>query len=319
MVRCSWVACPFILLVSAAAAAAEFPSKPIRVIVPWPAGGSSDAIARVIGQRHSVIAKQPVVVDNRGGMAGTIGANMASKANPDGYTLLTIEGAHVVMPATTAGLGYDLARDFAPLTMVGVSPFVLFVHGALPAKSLNDFIATAKAKPGLVPAAHTGVGSLTHLTLEMLQSHTGVKFNHVSYKGAAPAVIDLAAGEVHLYTATYASGAPMVRTGRVRVMAAAAEKRMAVVPDVPTLNELGVPMVVTQWVAYLVPAKVPAAIQARLRKDLVAAIEDASVRERLSELAIDVGTSTPEHVRAHIAAELKRWAEVARAAGLKPQ
>ena len=301
------------------AIAADFPSRPIRVVVPWPAGGSSDAIARVIGQRHSALAEQPVIIDNRGGGAGTIGANMASKATPDGYTILTVEGAHVVMPATTAGLGYDLARDFAPLTMVGIAPFVVFVHGALPAKSLAEFIATAKAKPGLVPAAHTGVGSLTHLTLEMLQTRTGVKFNQVSYKGAAPAVIDVASGEMHLYTATYASGAPMVRTGRVRVIAAAAEKRMALLPDVPTLNELGVPMVVTQWVAYLAPAKVPGAIQKRLHKDLVAAIEDATVRERLGELAVEVSTSTPERLKAHIAAELQRWAAVAHAAGLKPQ
>jgi tripartite-type tricarboxylate transporter receptor subunit TctC len=318
MKRCVRVAC-LVALLAPPAQAADFPSRPIRVVVPWPAGGSSDAIARVIGQRHSAIAEQPVIIDNRGGGAGTIGANMASKATPDGYTLLTVEGAHVVMPATTAGLGYDLARDFAPLTMVGISPFVVFVHGALPARSFADFIATAKAKAGLVPAAHTGVGSLTHLTLEMLQTRTGVKFNQVSYKGAAPAVIDVASGEVHIYMATYASGAPMLRTGRVRVIAAAAEKRMAILPDVPTLNELGVPMVVTQWVAYLAPTKVPPAIQKRLHKDLVAAIEGASVRERLGELAVEVGTSTPERLKAHIAAELQRWAAVAHAAGLKPQ
>ena len=318
MNRSLWCAC-LIALLALPVAAAEFPTRPIRVIVPWPAGGSSDAIARIIGQRHAALAGQQIVIDNRGGMAGTIGANMASKASPDGYTLLTVEGAHVVMPATTANLGYDLARDFAPLTMVGVAPFVLFVHAGLPTKTLADFIAAAKAKPGLVPAAHTGTGSMTHLTLEMLQTRTGTKFNQVSYKGAAPAVIDVASGEMHIYMATYASGAPMVRTGRVRVMAAASEKRMPTLPDVPTLNESGVQMVVTQWVAYLAPAKVPAVIQARLYKDLVASIEDATVRERLAELAVDVSTSTPERLKAHIAAELERWAVVARGAGLKPE
>ena len=319
MNRCLWCAC-LIALLAPPVVAADFPTKPIRVIVPWPAGGSTDTIARVIGQRLTAIAGQQVVIDNRGGAAGTIGANIASKATPDGYTLVIVEGSHVVMPATTAGLGYDLARDFAPLTMVGVSPFVLFMHGGLPAKSLADFIATAKAKPGLVPAAHTGVGSITHLTLEMLQMRTGVKFNQVSYKGAAPAVIDLAAGEVHIYMATYASGAPMLRTGRVRVIAVASEKRLAALPEVPTLAESGIKdMVVIQFFGYLAPAKVPPAVQARLHKDLVAAIDDASVRERLTELAVDVSTSTPERLKAHITSELQRWAVVARGAGLKPE
>jgi tripartite-type tricarboxylate transporter receptor subunit TctC len=316
-----WLHCAYLIsLLAVPAVAADFPTKPIRVIVPWPAGGSTDTIARVIGQRLTVIAGQPVVIDNRGGAAGTIGANIASKATPDGYTLVVVEGSHLVMPATTAGLGYDLARDFAPLTLIGISPFVVFLHAGLPVKSLADFIAIAKSKPGLVPAAHTGVGSFTHLCIEMLQMRTGVKFNQVSYKGAAPAVIDLASGEVHMYMATYASGAGMLRTGRIRVIAVAGEKRMAVVPEVPTLGESGIKdMVVIQFFGYLAPVRVPPAVQARLHKDLVAAIEDASVRERLTELAVDVTTSTPERLKAHIVSELQRWAVVARNAGITPQ
>ena len=316
-----WLHCACLIsLLAVPAVAADFPTKPIRVIVPWPAGGSTDTIARVIGQRLTVISGQPVVIDNRGGAAGTIGANIASKATPDGYTLVIVEGSHLVMPATTAGLGYDLARDFAPLTLIGISPFVVFLHAGLPVKSLADFIAIAKSKPGLVPAAHTGVGSFTHLCIEMLQMRTGVKFNQVSYKGAAPAVIDLASGEVHMYMATYASGAGMLRTGRVRAIAVASEKRIAALPEVPTLAEIGIQdMVVTQWWGYVAPAKVPGAVLARLHKDLVAAIDDASVRERLTELAVDVTTSSPERLKAHIVSELQRWAAVARNAGLKPQ
>ena len=156
-------------------AAADFPTKPIRVIVPWPAGGSTDTLARIIGQRLTTLVGQPVVIDDRGGAAGTIGVDMASKATPDGYTITIVEASHSVMPATTLKLPYDLARDLAPLTMIGVSPQIVYINSALPAKSFNEFIALAKAKPGTVLAAHTGIGSFTHLSLELLQSRTGTK------------------------------------------------------------------------------------------------------------------------------------------------
>ena len=314
------LACLVALLSPLSVAAADFPTKPIRVIVPWPPGGSTDTIGRIVGQRHTAIAGQQVVIDNRPGAAGTIGANIASKANADGYTITIVEAAHVIMPATTAGLGYDLARDFAPLTLVGASPQVVFIHAALPAKSVADFIAMAKAKPGLVPGAHTGTGSFTHLTLELFQSRTGSKFNQVSYKGAAPAFIDLGSGQVHVFIATFASGSGILRTGRIRAVGVASEKRIAQLPEVPTLAEVGIQdMVVTQWWAYVAPAKVPGSIQARLHKDLVATLDDASVRERITELAVDVSTNSPAQLKAFIAAELKRWAAIAHDAGVKPQ
>jgi len=317
--RCAWL----VFLLSSpvlVAVAADFPTKPIRVIVPWPAGGSTDTISRIVGQRLTTIAGQQVVIDNRPGVAGTIGADIAARANPDGYTITIIEASHVIMPATTARLPYDLARDFAPLTLVGVSPQILFMHAGLPAKSLKEFIAIARAKPGMVPVAHTGVGSFTHLMTEMFQQRTGLKFNQVSYKGAAPAFIELASGDVHMYMATLASGAPTLRTGRVTAIAVASEKRIAALPEVPTLAELGIKdMVVIQWWGFVAPVNVAGAVQARLHKDLVAAIDHSSVRERVTELAVDVSTSSPGELKAFIAAELKRWAAVARDAGLKPQ
>jgi tripartite-type tricarboxylate transporter receptor subunit TctC len=320
MNRCVRCALFVVLLSSAAAMAADFPTKPIRVIVPWPPGGSTDTISRIVGQRLTAIAGQQVVIDNRPGVAGTIGADIASRANPDGYTITIVEASHVIMPATTAKLPYDLARDFAPLTQVGVSPQILFMHAGLPAKSLKDFIALARAKPGQVPVAHTGIGSFTHLMTEMFQARTGLKFNQVSYKGAGPAFIELASGDVHLYMATLASGAPTLRTGRVAAIAVASEKRIAVLPEVPTLAELGIKdMVVIQWWGFVAPVRVPGAVQARLHKDLVAAIDHVSVRERVTELAVDVSTSSPDRLKAFIAAELTRWAAVARDAGLKPQ
>ena len=305
---------------SLAVAAADYPAKPIRVIVPWPAGGSTDTLARIVGQRLTTLVGQPVVIDNRGGAAGTIGVDIASKASPDGYTITIVEAAHAIMPATTLKLPYDLARDLAPLTMIGVSPMIVYINAALPAKSLNDYIALAKAKPGLLPAAHTGIGSFTHLSLELLQTRTGTKFNQISYKGAAPALIELAGGQVDLYMATLASGAGTLRTGRIRAVAITGEKRITGLPDVPTLAELGIKdMVIEQWWMYVAPANVTNAILARLNKDLIAAIDHPSVRERVVDLAVDVSTTSRAQSKARIAAELERWAAIARNAGMKPE
>ena len=301
-------------------AAADYPAKPIRVIVPWPAGGSTDTLARIVGQRLTTVVGQPVVIDNRGGASGTIGVDMASKANPDGYTITIVEVAHVVMPATTLKLPYDLARDLEPLTTIGVSPMIIFLYSGSPAKSLKDFFALAKAKPGEVPAAHTGVGSFTHLSLELLQSRSGTKFNQVSYKGAAPAMIELAGGQVQVGIVTLASAAGTLRTGRITAVAVAGDKRIEVLPGVPTLGELGIKdMVINQWWGYVAPAHVQAAVAARLYKDLVTAIDHPSVRERVTELAVDLRTMNPGQFKAYIAAELKRWATIAHDAGIKPE
>jgi len=307
-------------LLPLAAAAADFPAKPIRVVVPWPAGGSTDTLARIVGQRLTTITGQTVVVDNRAGAAGTIGVDMVAKAIPDGYTITIVEGAHVILPATTARMPYDLARDFMPLTLIGVSPQILFLYAGSPAKSFKDFIALAKAKPGEVTASHTGIGSFTHLTLELLQSRTGTKFNQVSYKGAAPAMIELAGGQVQLGIFTLASAAGTLKTGRVTPIAIMGDKRLDALPDVPTLGELGLKdLIINQFWGYVAPVNVPAPIIARLNKDLVAAIDHPSVRERAIDLAVDVRTTSPAQFKSYIASELQRWATVARDAGMKPE
>lgn len=303
-----------------AGAAADFPAKPIRVIVPWPAGGSTDTLARIVGQRLTTIIGQPIVIDNRPGASGTIGADIASKANPDGYTITIVEVSHALMPATTPRLPYDLARDFAPLTMIGVSPMIVYLNAAQPAKTLNDFVALAKAKPGAIAAAHTGVGSFSHLVTELVQTRTGTKFNQIGYKGAAPALIELAGGQVHFYIATLASGSGTLRTGRITAVAVAGEKRIDALPNVPTLTELGMKdMVINQWWGYVAPVNVQSALVTRLHKDLVAAIDYPSVRERATELAVEVSTTSPGQLKSTIAAELKRWAMVARDAGIRAE
>ncbi len=307
-------------LVPFAATGADFPAKPIRVIVPWPAGGSTDTLARIVGQRLTTVTGQPVVIDNRAGASGTIGADIASKAIPDGYTITIVEVSHAVMPATTAKLPYDLARDLAPLTTIGVSPMIVYLNSALPAKNLKEFIALAKAKPGEIPASHTGIGSFTHLSLELLQTRTGAKFNQVSYKGAAPAMIELAGGQVQLGIFTLASAGGTLRSGRVIAVAIAGDKRVDALPDVPTLGELGYKdLVINQWWGYVAPSHVDSAVAARLYKDLVAAIDHPSVRERVVELAVDVRTMAPPQFKTYIASELQRWATIARNAGIKPE
>ncbi|MDB5809715.1 MAG: LacI family transcriptional regulator [Betaproteobacteria bacterium] len=310
----------FAALLPLAAAAADYPAKPIRVVVPWPAGGSTDTLARIIGQRLTTLVNQPVVIDNRAGATGTIGVDMVAKSIGDGYTITIVEAAHVVMPATTARLPYDLARDFAPLTLIGVSPQIIFVNAALPAKNLKDFIAMAKAKPGEIGAAHTGPGSFTHLSLELLQSRSGTKFNQVGYKGAAPAMIELAGGQVQLGIFTLASAAGTIKSGRITPVAIAGDKRLDALPDVPTTGELGMKdLVINQWWGYVAPASVPAGIVARLNKDLVATLDHPSVRERVNELAVDVRTTTPAQLKTLIGTELLRWAAIAREAGIKPE
>ena len=222
------------------------------------------------------------------------------------------------MPATTSRLPYDLARDFAPLTMIGVSPMIVYLSTAQPARSLNDFVALAKKKPNAITAAHTGIGSFSHLVNELVQTRTGMKLNQVGYKGAAPALIELAGGQVHFYIATLASGAGTLRTGRITAVAVAGEKRINTLPDVPTLTELGMKdMVVNQWWGYVAPVNVQGAIITRLHRDLVAAIDSAPVRERAAELAVEVGTTSPAQLKTFVAAELKRWANAARDAGIK--
>lgn len=305
-------------LLPLAGVTADFPTKPIRVIVPWPPGGSTDTLARIIGQRLTTLVGQPIVIDNRPGVSGILGADIASKASADGYTISIVEVSHVLMPATTPKLPYDLARDFSPLTMIGVSPMIVYMHAAQSSKTLNEILALAKAKPGVIPAAHTGVGSFSHLVTEVLQKSTGAKFNQVSYKGAAPALAELAGGHVNLYIATLASGAGTLRTGRISAVAVASEKRISALPNVPTLVELGMTdMVVNQWWGYVAPVNVPGSIVTQLHKNLVAAIEYPAVRERATELAVDVKTTSPVQLKTFIAAELKRWAIAARDAGIK--
>ena len=300
--------------------AQSYPDRPVRVIVPWPPGGSTDTLGRIVGQRLTQLLGQNVVIDNRGGGAGAIGIETASRATPDGYTVAIIEVAHALLPVTRARLPYNLLSDFAPITTIGSSPMILFVGSTVPAKSVSELIALARTKQGALLMANTGPGSVSHLTSELLQQRIGTKFTQVGYKGAGPAFIELAGGQVQAYCATLASGSATLQTGRIAALAVAGKKRLDALPNVPTLSETGVPdVVVEQWWGFVAPMKTPPDALARFHRDSVAAINDPQVRKRIGDLAVDAGSSTPQAFRTFLEAELKRWARVAKEAGIQPE
>ncbi len=302
------------------AGAQSYPNKPVRIIVPWPPGGSTDTLGRLLGQKLAPALGQNVVIDNRPGGAGAIGIETASRATADGYTVAIIEVAHALLPTTRARLPYDLMRDFTPITLLGSSPQIVFVGPAISVKSLPDLLAFARAKPGALLMAHTGQGSISHLTSELLQQRTGTKFTQIGYKGAGPAFVELAGGQVQAYAATLASAFATLGTGRVAALAVAGKKRLDALPAVPTFAEAGVPdFVVEQWWGVVAPARTPPEALARLHKEFAAALEDPGQRRRIGDLGVDPAPSSPETFRTFLGGELKRWAGVAKDAGIQPE
>jgi tripartite-type tricarboxylate transporter receptor subunit TctC len=302
-------------------AQAAYPDKPIKLVVPWAPGGSTDALARALGQQMATTLGQEVLVDNRPGAAGAVGTGTVAKAPADGYTITIIELPHALAPAVVARLPYDLKRDFVPISLIGTSALMLFTNPNVPAhSSVRGWLADAKDKAGALALAHSGVGAVSHLAGEVLQARAGVKLNQVPYRGSAPALTDVAGGQVSAHFATLASASALVSAGRVKPIAVASAKRLPVMPDVPTLAEQGVSgMVIEQWWGLVAPAGTPPAITERLRAELHAALGHPSVRERLRVLAIEKQPSTSAEFARFIDSEMQRWAVVARDAGLKPE
>ncbi len=298
-----------------------FPERPIKLVVPWATGGSTDALARAVGQRMSETLGQEVLIENRPGAAGTVGIGQMVKAPADGYTLAIIELPHAIAPAVLAKLPYDLERDFSPISLVGTSALVLFTNSAKPAHgNVGGLLAEARAQPGTVVLAHSGNGSLSHLASELIQQRTGAKFNLVPYRGSGPALTDLAGGLVAGHFATLASGSALLSGGRIRAVAVASAQRLPVQPQVPTLAEQDVKdMVLEQWWGLVAPAGTPPAVIERLRRELHAALGHTSVRERLRLLAIEKQPTSGEDFARFIRSESARWQKVARDAGLKPE
>jgi tripartite-type tricarboxylate transporter receptor subunit TctC len=312
------IAFTLLALVAGAAVAQDYPSKPVRLIVPYAPGGSSDVIARIVGQKLGDAMGQTFVVENRAGAGSMIGTDLAAKAPADGYTLILSDMPHTINPSVYAKVPYDPVRDFSPVSLLGVSPLFLFVHPGVQAQRLEEFIALAKAQPGKLAIGSGGNGASTHLMAELLQANSGIKLVHVPYKGAGPALADVVAGQIPATFTSMATAAPHVKAGRLRTLAVTSAKRLPSLPDVPTFEESGVRgMVVEHWWGVMAPAGVPRPVIDRLHGEIVRALGAADMRERFAALAVEPRTSTPEQFRALLETDVARWAKVVKEAGIQ--
>ena len=303
------------LVISGAATAQSFPVKPVRIVVPYAAGGPYDDIARTLGQRLTEIWGQAVIVENRGGAGGNIGAEVVAKAAPDGYTvLLGNAGPITVNPTLFKKLPYDAQRDLAPVGMVNASRMVLSVHPSLPAKNARELVVLARVRPGQLNYGSSGVGNLQHLGMELLQIQGGVKMNHVPYKGAAPAFVDLIAGQVDAMFANIVGTMPHLRTGRVRAIGVSSAARSPMLPEVPSVGEFFKGFDIPTWSGIFAPTGVPRDIMVKLNGDLVKVLQRADVKERFASQGSDATPSTPEALAEHVRKETAMYAGVIKAA-----
>lgn len=304
---------------AASAVAADYPTKPIRLIVPFAAGGGNDAVARTIAERISRGLGQQVVVDNRAGAGGILGAEVAAKSPPDGYTLfLGGVGSHAINPSIHRDLPYDPVKDFAPVSLIAAAPLILVANPAVPASNLQEFIAYVRAHPGDVNYASNGNGSSSHLAAAMFESMTGTRMTHVPYKGLAPALVDLLSGQVQVMFSSVVAILPHVQAGKVKAIAVTGRKRLAQLPNVPTVAEAGVPgYQASSWYGILAPAGTPPQVIERLHTEIAKAVRDPAVRKSFeTEDAEPIG-STPQEFAEHIRAELERLGKVAREAHIE--
>jgi tripartite-type tricarboxylate transporter receptor subunit TctC len=306
-----------LLLAPVASIAQDFPNKPIRLIVPFPPGGPNDIIARVIGQRMSELIKQPVVIDNRAGQGGVLGTDAVAKAAPDGYTIgIASAGALAISPSMEK-VAYDTLKDLQPITLVATVPEMLVVATDVPAGDLKELIALAKAQPGKLNFASSGPGSLPHLAGELLKLTAKIDIVHVPYRGAAPAVNDLLGQQVQMVFLDLPVILPQVQAGRLKPIAIGSPERAPTAKDVPTTAEAGLPNLrIENWYGMVAPAQTPPAIIAALNRIATAAMRDAIVKDKLASQGLTLAGDTPEQFRGFIEAEIKKWADVIKEAGI---
>ena len=304
-----------------AACAQPYPVKPVRLVVTYTAGGPADIAARALAQKLAEMWGQQVVVDNRAGAGGIIGTELVAKAAPDGYTLLHGTAAGLIInPLLVKKLPYDTFRDFAPVSMVVIVPQLLVTHPALPATTLKELIALAKARPGALNYASVGIGSPNHLGMELLKSMAGIDMVHVPYKGATPAMADLIAGQVQLAFNGMASVLPQIASGKMKAIAIGSARRSPAAPDVPTVAEAGLTgFEYVAWNGNFAPAGTPAALVNRLSADIRKALAAPDVVQRLASLGSEPGGNTPAEFAAYVKADHARWARVVQAVGLKAE
>ena len=302
-----------------AALAQTYPAKPIRWIVPFPPGGGNDTIARLVAQKLSAAIGQQVIVDNRPGAGGTIGAEAAARSPGDGYTMfLAGVATHGINPNLRKKLPYDAIRDFQAVSLIASAPLLVVVHPSLPAKSVKDLVALAKARPGQINYASNGAGGSSHLAVELFDMMTGVRMAHIPYKGLTPALTDLLSGEVQVMFSSAVAMLPQVKAGRLRAIAMTGSKRSAAIPNIPTVAESGVPGYETgSWYGVVVPTGTPKAAIDRLSREIQTIVKSQDITSKLNEEAVIPVGSTPEAFDKHIRAELARWAKVIKAAKIE--
>ena len=296
--------------------AQEYPVKPVRVMIPWPPGGSNDIVGRVVAQKLSENLRQQFVIDNRGGASGTIGAEIFAKTDPDGYSMMIHSATHVANPHLYKKLPYDTLNDFIGVTTLARQVGILAVHPALPAKSLKEFIALARSRPNQIVYASSGSGSYVHLLMAMVNSMTGTKMVHVPYKGGGPAVISIVSGETQAIFATIGSLLTQLKSGRVRPLAVSSDTRVKQFPDVPTVAEAGIPgYEFTAWVGAFLPAKTPASIVNKLNAELQKTLTDPGVAEKLSAQTLDPMAMTPQQFSARLKSDYDKYGRLIKETG----
>lgn len=301
-------------------AAADYPEKPVRLIVPWPVGGGSDVVARVVAQPMGERLKQPMVVENRPGANGAIGSEVVARAAKDGYALVWVTAdTHAINPHVYPKLAYDPRRDFAAVGMAGYFPYALVVNPTFPASSVAEFVAEAKKRPGKVTFASWGVGGSAHVAMEMFKQQGGFDVLHVPFQGAAPAIQAVIGGQVDSMIVPISVADPHARGGRVKMLGLAASKRFSGTPDLKTMAEQGVPVNAGTWVGIMAPAGTPSDVLARLNRELNAVIDSPAVRDSLVKLNVDPSTMTVGEFKAFVDAEYERWGKTVRDAKIKAE
>ena len=296
----------------------DYPNKPIRFIVPFPPGGATDIIARIVGQKLTEASGQQVILDNRGGGSSILGTELAARAAPDGYTMLLGSFAFAITPALHEKLTYNTLRDFSAVSLIGNGQAVLVVHPAVPAQTVKELVALAKARPGQLNYSSTGGGSASNLGALLFQSMTGVHITTITYKGGSPALVALLAGEVNMTFTSIVPTLPYIRAGKLRALGVSSFKRTNALPDVPTIAEAGVKgYELISWYGVLVPRLTPQPIIAKLNGDIVRALRSADVRENLIAQGVEPAASSPAELSKYIAAEVAKWSKVIKETGAR--
>lgn len=295
-----------------------YPTKPVKLVVPYPPGGPTDIVARLVAQKLSEQMGQPFIIDNRPGAGANTGAELVARSAPDGYTLVVATTAHAINPSLFKNLGYSISRDFAPVSQLTSGPLVIVANPALPANNITELIALAKSKPGELNFASSGNGQSTHLSAELFASMAGVKMNHIPYKGSAPALTDTMGGQTHLMFDTMLSAMPHVKGGKLKALAVTSASRSPVAPDVPTVAESGLPgYEAIAWNGLLAPAGTPTEVVARLNAELKKALASPDVKDKFEAQGFAASWTTPTDFGRFLTVEIDKWAKVVKVSGAK--